>query len=170
MTVSYDQALKQAVELKHQGLTYEKIAKHLKSIGFVSERTKKPLTQMAVRYMVTAADPSVVQGTRNRKKKRAPAAKQAATSKDVKTIKTPWAKNDQKIVKAKSMPEIEDLRINQANEINFKEEVKNLLKLKNFSEPMKLKMIQALVNGEQEVTISVRELQALRSGAPQVNA
>lgn len=54
--MNYEQAVQQSVTLKRQGLTYPKIEQHLKDIGYVSARTKKPVTALAVRHMVTQAE------------------------------------------------------------------------------------------------------------------
>jgi len=47
------QALDVAVNMKRQGIPYAKIADHLRAQGYLSDRTGRPIKEMAVRYMVT---------------------------------------------------------------------------------------------------------------------
>jgi hypothetical protein len=52
MQVSHESAAEQAVQLYKQNVKYEDIAAHLKKIGYVSSRTRKPITGQAARWMV----------------------------------------------------------------------------------------------------------------------
>jgi hypothetical protein len=52
MNVSHDIAAEQAVQLYRQNVKYSDIAAHLKKIGYVSSRTRKPITDQAARWMV----------------------------------------------------------------------------------------------------------------------
>lgn len=106
MSMSTQQATDQAAKLKKQGLTYQKIADHLKAAGYISPRTGQPVKQMAVRYMVTNAE-----------------------LKEKKEIRE----------------ELEDEKIFVvSNERSFKENIQILLKVKDFSSEMKLRLIEAL--------------------------
>lgn len=53
--MTYEQATQQALNLRNQGITYPKIEEHLRAAGYVSSRTKKPVSALAVRHMVTEA-------------------------------------------------------------------------------------------------------------------
>lgn len=53
MSLSYEQAQEQAVKLHNQGVPYMKIQEHLKAAGYTSSRTKKPVSYVTVRKMVT---------------------------------------------------------------------------------------------------------------------
>ena len=59
MTMTYQQAVDQSTKLRTQGLTYKQIEDHLKSVGYVSARTKQPIKEMAIRYMVTKEEKAV---------------------------------------------------------------------------------------------------------------
>lgn len=52
MTLTTTQALEQSIQLYRQNLKYDDIANHLKKLGYVSERTRKPLTGQAIRHNV----------------------------------------------------------------------------------------------------------------------
>lgn len=52
MQVSHDTAAEQAIQLFKQNVKYDDIAAHLKKIGYVSSRTRKPITGQAARWMV----------------------------------------------------------------------------------------------------------------------
>lgn len=59
MTMTYQQAVDQATKLRTQGLTYKQIEDHLKAAGYVSARTKQPIKEMAIRYMVTKEEAEI---------------------------------------------------------------------------------------------------------------
>lgn len=52
-TMTYEQACAQAKQLHGQGVPFKKIEEHLKTAGYLSERTKKPVKEMTVRQMVS---------------------------------------------------------------------------------------------------------------------
>lgn len=56
MTMTYQQAVQQARQLKKQGVQWKKIEEHLQKAGYVSERTGKPIKELAIRYMIDRAD------------------------------------------------------------------------------------------------------------------
>ncbi len=47
------EAAEYATKLRKQGITYPEIAKTLEKMGYKSSRTKRPLTAMTVRHIVT---------------------------------------------------------------------------------------------------------------------
>ncbi len=54
-TMTYDEAIQQAVTLRKQGLTYPAIEEHLKKAGYISPHSKGPVGSLAVRAMVSRA-------------------------------------------------------------------------------------------------------------------
>jgi hypothetical protein len=52
MQISHEAAAEQAIQLFKQNVKYDDIAVHLKKIGYVSSRTRKPITGQAARWMV----------------------------------------------------------------------------------------------------------------------
>lgn len=54
--LSHKEAVEQAVKLRKQGVPYSDITEHLAKAGYRSTRTSRPVTEMGVRYMVSAAE------------------------------------------------------------------------------------------------------------------
>lgn len=54
-SMTYEQAVERAIRLKNEGLTYPKIEEILKKNGYTSPRTKRAVSALAVRHMVTRA-------------------------------------------------------------------------------------------------------------------
>jgi hypothetical protein len=52
--ISHEEAAELATRLRRQGIEYSRIAAELNSRGYISPRTKAPIKEMAVRYMITA--------------------------------------------------------------------------------------------------------------------
>lgn len=51
--LNHQDAAKQALQLRKQRVPFAKIVDHLKSAGYVSDRTGQPVKEMAIRYMVS---------------------------------------------------------------------------------------------------------------------
>lgn len=56
MAISTDQAVQQVRALRKQGVNWRAIEDHLRASGYVSERTGKPIKELAIRYMIDRAD------------------------------------------------------------------------------------------------------------------
>lgn len=56
--MTYEQATQQALQLRKQGLTYPKIAEHLKAAGYRSPYSRGEIGHLAVRQMVIKAEKS----------------------------------------------------------------------------------------------------------------
>lgn len=56
MTMTKDQAVAQVRQLRKQGVTWPNIEKHLRDAGYVSDRTGRPIKELAIRYMVDNAE------------------------------------------------------------------------------------------------------------------
>lgn len=56
MSMSKDQAIQTVRAMRKQGVTWKAIEKHLGGSGFVSERTGRPIKELAIRYMVDDAE------------------------------------------------------------------------------------------------------------------
>jgi hypothetical protein len=55
-TISYEQAVEQAITLRKQGVTYPKIQEHLKKAGYISPHSNQPVGHQALRAMVNKAE------------------------------------------------------------------------------------------------------------------
>ncbi len=52
MSMTLDEAIQQATQLRNQGLPFPKIVSHLKKAGYVSPYTRKAIGEQTVRHMV----------------------------------------------------------------------------------------------------------------------
>lgn len=52
MAMTYQQAASQARQLKRQGSSWKDIEIHLEKAGYISERTHRPIKELAIRQMI----------------------------------------------------------------------------------------------------------------------
>lgn len=128
MAVTHDQALEQALQLYNQNAKYEDIAEHLKKIGYISERTRKPLTGQAVRHNIVTELKRRGESERGSVTRR----RQGATTKDQKT--------------PANEPPMKDPMINVGGDkADLLDAVKQVLELEVSAEH-KLKVVKALLS------------------------
>lgn len=177
--ITHEKAIQLAVEMKNDGLSYERIAQNLKSLGYISPTTQKPVRPMSVRYMVVSQDESFVgwrrkvpggriKGTKNKEERLAGGVRPGVKTKKVElapeSIQEPTQEAPMAAV-AEAPKVISRSKADMTDRVvkpsDFKEEIKVLLSIKDFSDAMKLRLIGAMANDEKEISISIQDLKII---------